>query len=156
MSFFQTTKYIASLPWEEKGWLVVFFIGSIISWFAIRLVPMRKMASMMGDHLSNRTVCMLANKAQTTKATRMGQLMISVANNTPWKCQCLAQALCIKWLLNRYNIPSVFYLGALLAKEAAPNLKAHAWVNVGRHTVIGGPQHVEYNVVASFVTPRLS
>ncbi len=155
MNFLDTIKYIATLSLEEKSWLVVFYIGSIISWFAIRLVPMQSIAGLMGQHLDNRTLCMLANNTQASKATRMGQLVNMVANNTPWKFQCLAQALCIKWLLNRYKIPSVFYLGALLTKNTTPEMKAHAWVEVREHTIIGSPQHKHYKVIASFVTPKL-
>jgi len=42
-----------------------------------------------------------------------------------------------------------------MAPSSQPSMQAHAWVDVGQHTVIGGPQHCEYNVVATFTTPNL-
>jgi len=99
---------------------------------------------------------MLASKEQVVSAVEMGKFMSMVANNTPWKCQCLSQALCVKWLLNRYKIPSVFYFGsALEKKDNKTHMKAHAWIDVGSKTVIGGPQHQHYKVVATFTTPQV-
>ena len=119
------------------------------------IIPMRKLAGLMGHHLNNRAVCMLANERDVRKAIRIGQLAQMVDNATPWQFPCLAQALCVKWLLNRYRIPSVFYLGTMIVKqEAKPEMKAHAWVDVRQHTVVGAPQHKQYTPVASFVTPE--
>lgn len=116
------------------------------------------------QYLSNRQVSVLALKGQINKARCIGKLMESVSRNVPWECKCLAEAICVKWLLNRYQIPAVFYLGARI--NAAPNsntndsatsenLQAHAWINVGQCTVIGAPTHRCYQVVATFVTPVL-
>lgn len=149
MNKWETTKYIFFLPFEKKLWLVVFTFGSLLTWVAIKMISMNRLASIMGYHIDNRSVCMLATDLQVKKAVEMGKLMSMVGNNTPWDCKCLCQALCVKWLLNRYSIPSVFYLGAKLGG----GLRAHAWVDVGQRTVTGAPQHREYQVVAAFTTP---
>jgi len=88
--------------------------------------------------------------------------MESVSRNVPWECKCLSEAICVKWLLNRYQIPAVFYLGARIhskeedsEEQDKESLKAHAWINVGPCTVIGAPAHRNYQVVATFVTPAL-
>ena len=106
----------------------------------------------MGDHLENRQLSVLVPPEQMRKAWDIGRLMSSVGKNVPWECKCLSEALCVKWLLNHYQIPSVFYLGAMLDPEAEKGMKAHAWVTVGHYVVIGGPVHRDYQVVATFIT----
>ncbi len=110
----------------------------------------------MGSYLENRQVVVIANDAQRIKASRIGRLMKTVSKNVPWECKCLSEALCVKWLLNYYKIPSVFYLGARLDKEDKNGMKAHAWVTVGPQIVIGGPGHKDYHVVATFTSPQLN
>ncbi len=155
MNFNDKIQFILRLPLEKKGWLGVFAIGSLLAWIALRFVPMRKLSKLMGSHLENRTVCIPTEKSQLFTALQMGQLMSMVANNTPWPCKCLAQALCVKWLLNRYQISSILYLGAQISNIAGRPMLAHAWINVHDSTVVGGPQHQKYQVVASFTTPKL-
>lgn len=157
MTFTQKINYIIHLPIEQKIWLMVLFLGSLLTWFAIKIISMPKLTKLMGHHLGNRRITILADQQQIRDARKMGSLMSMVADNTPWKCECLSQALCIKWLLNRYHIPSMFYLGAFLTKlDNEAKMKAHAWVDVGPFTVIGGPQHRQYTVTASFSTPKLT
>lgn len=156
MSFSEKVRYIALMPTEKKGWLVVFTLGSLLAWAAIRVIPMRKLSQLMGHHFSNKVVCIPVETDQSRVALEMGQLMGMIANNTPWPCQCLSQALCVKWLLNYYKIPSIMHLGAKITKVDGSQMQAHAWINVGQHTIIGGPQHTHYRVVATFTTPRLS
>jgi len=74
-----------------------------------------------------------------------------VANNVPWPCQCLAQALIVNWLFRRHKIPAVTYLGAKLSPEEPEGMKAHAWVCVGPKTVIGNHDN-EYPVVGTFTS----
>jgi len=148
MSTCDTVKYIFSLPFEKKIWLIVFTVGSLVAWVAIRLLSMHRLSKVMGYHIENRAVCMLATDFQVKKAIEMGKLMRRVSNNVPWACKCLSEALCVKWLLTRYKIPSVFYLGAKLGN----GMQAHAWVEVGQRIAIGAPQHREYKVVATFIT----
>lgn len=155
MSLIEKVRFISGLPLRKKGWLVVFTLSSLLTWFALRFIPMRKLAKMMGHHLENRTVCIPADRKDLLIALEMGQLMSMVANNTPWPCKCLAQALCVKWLLNRYKVPSILHLGAKLDSSHEARMQAHAWVNVHDHTVIGGPQHQHYRVVATFTSPEL-
>lgn len=150
MTKLETVKYIMELPLEKKGWLAIFVVGSILSWFAIRMMPMRKLSSFMGHHLNNRTLCIPVDKQDRLKAISMGRLMSMVGNNTPWECKCLSEALCVKWLLDRYDIPSVFYLGATITDTIESGMKAHAWIDVGSKTVIGKYERINYRVAATF------
>ena len=53
-----------------------------------------------------------------------------------------------------YRIPAVFYLGAKLDSTADNGMKAHAWLNVGKYTIIGGQIAEDgYQVTATFIRP---
>jgi hypothetical protein len=111
---------------------------------------MKRLCTFMGEHQGNRPVCVLATEAQIRKAYLIGRMMTAVGKNVPWECKCLAEALCVKWLLDRYRIPSVSFLGAHLAPEDEKGMKAHAWLSVGPRIMIGGPGHEPYRVTAVF------
>ncbi|RBP49927.1 transglutaminase superfamily protein [Arenicella xantha] len=81
--------------------------------------------------------------------------MKTVSSNVPWPCECLVQALCVNWLLNRQALPWVTYLGASLEAGAQPNMKAHAWVCVGPHTIIGDRRD-QFPIVGTFTSSDLS
>lgn len=142
------------LPLEHILWLAFFFVGSLVAWGLIRCVPMKSIAPYIGQHLDNRELCVPVTAGQEAKAWRMGRLMESVGKRVPWECQCLSEALCVTWLLNIYRIPSVFYLGAQIDKDDGHSLKAHAWISVGRKTVVGAPVHRGYQVTATFISPQ--
>jgi transglutaminase superfamily protein len=138
---------------EHQLWVFICCIGSLVSLFAINLVPMKRIAQLMGTHLGNRQLSVIVSEAQLKKACQIGNVMFAVSKHVPWHCKCLSEALCVKWLLNRYDIPSVMYLGARIDADDVKGMQAHAWVNVGRLTVIGGSGHKAYTVVACFTTP---
>jgi len=144
-----------ALPAEQKVWLLVFVCGSFVALVAIRLVPTRWIVPLMGSPLENRRVSVIATEEQWRKAWRMGNLMHAVGARLVPKSRCLIEALCVKWLLNRYRIPAVFHLGARLDKNAEKGMRAHAWMRVGPVAVIGGPSEREYPIVATFTTPML-
>lgn len=161
LTFFEKIRLISKLPAEQRRWLFDCVIGSILANIAIRLLPMQRISGRMGHYLGNRQLCTLASEDQCIKAHQIGQLMRSVSKHVPWQCDCLSQALCVQWLLGREHIPSVFYLGARLEAETvtqstSKNLKAHAWITSGPHTVIGAPTHLQYRAVATFIQPSLS
>ena len=151
IKFLNKIRYAFNLKFEQQVWVVYFFAASFFVWLTLRFTTMQTLANMMGESLENRQACSLADKNQVKTASIMGSLMQKVARNVPWGSQCMAQALCVKWLLNRYKIPSVFYLGALIE---SPNqtMKAHAWIDVKQQTIIGAPQHKNYHIVGTFIT----
>jgi len=141
---------------ERKRWVLVCFMGSFVTWFVVRLVPMKKLGVFMGSQLENRQLCVLASEEQIIKARRIARVMTAVSNNVPWECKCLAEALCVKFLLNRHKIPCVIHLGAKFDEENKIQLAAHAWVNIERYTIIGGPGHKQYQIVSSLTYPSFT
>ena len=157
MTFKEKITFALALPFEQKLWLLSFFLGSLICWFAVRMIPARKLAAKMGDqYLQHRQLSVITSEQQANSASKMGKLMASVSKNVPWESKCLTEALCVKWLLNRYQIPAVFYLGARLEPDTnTEKMAAHAWLSVGPYVVTGAPAHLDFNVVATFVSPKL-
>ena len=92
---------------------------------------------------------------QRLVARQIASLVKTVAHRVPWPCECLAQALCVNWLLKLERVPSVTYLGAKIESNTTGGMKAHAWVCVGPKTIIG--QHSDhYAIVGSFTGVNVS
>lgn len=81
-------------------------------------------------------------------ARRVALAIRAVSRHTPWKSNCLAQALAGSVMLRRRGIAGTLYLG--VAKDANANLEAHAWLRSQERTLTGGGGLERYTVVASF------
>ncbi|MEN9576600.1 MAG: hypothetical protein RL514_4455 [Verrucomicrobiota bacterium] len=139
---------------EKHLWVLAFTLGSLLAWVAIRTCRMKRLGQFLGEHQKTTSLSVLATQAQVAKAWAIGQVMAAVGRNVPWECKCLAEALCVKWMLDRYRIPSVTFLGAYLAPEDAKGMKAHAWLAVERKIVIGGRLSPAYQVTAVFAQTK--
>lgn len=141
---------------EKYLWVLALTLGSLVAWVAIRTVSMKRLGVFLGLPYPPPGLSVLATEAQRAKAWEIGQVMAAVGRNVPWECKCLAEALCVKWLLDRYRIPSVTFLGACLDPEREKGMKAHAWLAVERKIVIGGRVSPAYQVTAVFVQTKFA
>ncbi|MCR4902015.1 MAG: lasso peptide biosynthesis B2 protein [Butyrivibrio sp.] len=80
-------------------------------------------------------------------AAHVAQNVGRICNKTAWESKCLVRALTARKLLNSRNIHSTMYLGVNYADS---QMKAHAWVRVGRMIVTGGDVYKDYTVVDKF------
>jgi hypothetical protein len=80
------------------------------------------------------------------RAVAVGQLVERVSRHTPWRSNCLAQALAATFMLRRRGLASSMYFG--LAKSDAGRLEAHAWTRSSGVIVTGGRALERYTVVA--------
>ncbi len=154
MTSVEKISFIIKLPLEQKFWLLAFWIGSLVALIVIHWMPNYLVSIVLGHHVDNRQLSMLATKNQVMTARRMARRMDNVANNVPWKCLCLSQCMCLMWMFKLYKIPAVTYLGARITDEI-PRMKAHAWVKVGRNFVSGGDGSRDYQITATFTSSRL-
>jgi hypothetical protein len=76
---------------------------------------------------------------------RVGWAIAAAARRTPWRSECLEQAIAAKAMLKRRGIEGTLYLGV-----AQHPSEAHAWLRVGDRNVTGGTDVGRYAVVASF------
>lgn len=97
-------------------------------------------------------------KAEQHRASQIGWVVRTVGKRTPWKSNCLAQAIAAKRMLQRRQIASTLFLG--VAKEAAQQpstapeptaeLTAHAWLMCGGDVLTGKREHERFTVVGEF------
>ena len=138
------------LPAEEQLWAVVFVPGSLVASLAVRMSRMNSISARFGVRQATNGLCVLADDEQQRKAWRIGQVMAAVGRNVPWRCVCMEEALCVKWMLDWYRIPSATFLGARLDDRNEKGMKAHAWISVGRSVVAGRSGHQAFQVTAVF------
>ncbi len=66
------------------------------------------------------------------------------ARNLPWNCVCLPRAIAGKLLLARRGYRSTIRIGVRLSDGA---LSAHAWLEIGQITLLGGRGSKEMSVL---------
>jgi len=82
-------------------------------------------------------------------------LVQAAARHTPWRSECLVQALAAQCLLRGLGVPGVLYLGATMHENGADprKLEAHAWVKCGEYFVTGWHGHDRFTVISAFSWP---
>lgn len=68
--------------------------------------------------------------------SRVAYIIPRMAARVPWKSDCLVQAIAAQNWLERHGIHSSIVLG--VPKQPQEQFEAHAWLRVGRSTIIGG------------------
>jgi hypothetical protein len=82
---------------------------------------------------------------------RVARAIWLVSRHTPWRSNCMAQALAGKTLLARRGLSSTLYLG--VAKEGE-QMAAHAWLRCGPRILTGAAGHERYTVITTFGDKR--
>lgn len=135
------------LSWEDRllALETVFILG--FSRLAVILLPFRWIAHFLGE----------VNKETPTRTTsfdqivlRIGKIIKLAASHTPWKSNCLAQAIAGKIMLARRHIPSTLYLGVAKEKTHPAGMSAHAWLRCGNRVIIGDQNRQEFTIVGRF------
>lgn len=108
---------------------------------AVVVLPFRVVASRLGVRHAETPAAACADAA----SLRVAWAVAAAARRTPWRSECLEQAIAAKAMLRRRGIASTLYLG--MAREP---VAAHAWLRVGDLNVTGGRDVGRYAVVASF------
>ncbi len=135
------------LSWEDRllALETVFILG--FSRLAVILLPFRWIAHFLGE----------VNKETPTRTTsfdqtvlRLGKIIKLAAPHTPWKSNCLAQAIAGKIMLTRRHIPSTLYIGVTKDKDHSADLSAHAWLRCGDRMVTGDQNRQDFTIVGRF------
>lgn len=131
----------------------------VLCWFlsgmaraTIVMWPLHHFRSWLGEPRLNRPQALNVELAQGMLAQQIGKITALVCKYTPWKSECLVQAMVAAWWLRRYRIPYTIYLGAMKG-GAERELMAHAWLKVGRAVITGREGHNAYPVLLAFVYP---
>lgn len=112
---------------------------------AVLLFPFRWIAPYLGRLNEETTqVCLSSEQAVAVDIAWVIRLSSTV---TPWRSNCLVQAITGKMMLWRRGIPSTLYLGL---KKDDHQLEAHAWLRVGAQMVTGGEIQGKFNPISCF------
>jgi hypothetical protein len=112
---------------------------------AVLLFPYRRIMAALGQRLGETAVL---NDAKRAAIGKVAWGIRVVSSRTPWKSNCLAQALAGQVMLARRGVGSTLHLG--VAREQSGGLEAHAWLTVANVLVTGGAGHQRFTEVARF------
>jgi len=101
-------------------------------------------------HLPKKEKMSALEDHQMSVAMAVGQAITRASAYTPWESACLAQSLTAQKMLQKRDIPGVFYLGAAKDEESKEKMKAHAWSQCGDTIITGGGGHEEFTVLSVF------
>ena len=146
---FRKIKLFFRLPREEKRLFLeaYFYLG--IMRVLILTVSFKRLTRSLNHSATRINQAGLSDK-QTLIATLVGQTIAKAANNTPWESTCLTQVLTAQKMLEKRNIPGVFYLGAKKIGAGAEKLEAHAWLQCDELIITGEEGHESFAVLAVY------
>lgn len=138
----------------EKVWLLPAWLLLGIARLLILLVPFRLLAARLGEPGGAVAWVPVLGAREELMAVAIARIVQSAARNTPWKSNCLPQALVARTLLAYYDVPYALFFGVT---HNAPGtmLNAHAWVTAGRVRVTGGSGFGRFTVIGCFVSERV-
>lgn len=152
----RVVKTAFGLSWRRKLWFLAMYPLSGFVRLAVLCTPFKYLSHFLGHHYRNYQLCVLVSDAQLQTAREIGCTIAILDKYTPWKTNCMVDAILARIWLSAYRIPYVFYLGAYLTKEVSEPMKAHAWVGVGPRLIVGGKGHLRYAIVSTFVSKLLA
>ena len=121
---------LARLDTAERWLLVQTAIVVPLVRLALTILPFR---------LVHRAIAAIPRRVSASESRtpeRVARMVAAVAARVP-RATCLTQALAATVLLTRHGHPSTVRLG--VAKNEDGTLRAHAWLESGGRTLLGGP-----------------
>lgn len=85
-------------------------------------------------------------------AAEIGRVVSIAAGVLPFRARCLQQAIAVRRMLTRRDIPAMVYLGVAREQRsrAEADHAAHAWVTVGARVISGDGVIDKFAIVARF------
>lgn len=134
------------LSWQDQLRNAEAFVFLGLARLAVLTVPFRLIARAVGPAAGSASVPVTADPPAQRRALALGRLIERVGRRTPWRSNCLAQAVAATFMLRRRGLGSTMYFG--LAKNENGDLDAHAWTRSHGTIVTGGYALERYAVVA--------
>ncbi|MCG6656324.1 lasso peptide biosynthesis B2 protein [Halomonas campisalis] len=120
------------------------------AWFLVRALPFRWWSSRLGTSVPGEVDP--AQAAFDARSLDITWALKAINRRVGGRFTCLMLAMAAQWMLNRRGISSSLVLGTCneLNDRQELDFKAHAWLRVGSHTVLG--QHGgRFTAVTSFI-----
>ncbi len=139
---------IIRLSSENRRLAVEVFVLLFCARMAIISLPFRWIAKTLGEKEDPRGEVDKSSKPNDLELNRIGWTIRRVSVHTPWKSNCLAQAITAQNMLARRNRTSEIYFGLKRGKDS--KMEAHAWLKSDDTILTGGGELEKYAVVAIF------
>ena len=117
------------------GWTMIGLATAMI-----RCVRMRRLIAILGRPLGPVACVPVITEAQTRRANSIGLAIRTSAKYSPWRSNCLPQALAASLLCRILGVPAAVHFGVTCNHDQSVHerLAAHAWVVSGQVAVTGG------------------
>lgn len=138
-------------PHRVKWLLCVALVLLCLSTLAIRLLPFRRVAPLLGE--KGLIACKTLQPEQTTSVRDWAWALNTMARRLPWRATCLIRALAGQWWLRRQRIPATVYIGVAQGKtEGKHFFDAHAWLCCDDKILTGADEASRFKAIACFGT----
>lgn len=138
-------KYI-KLSTQERKILNQTFLWVLISFFLVRIVPLRWFTTLLGEFNKNKIDNLRKSDDQYIK--QVIKSINRVKKTLPWKVKCFEEAITAKRVLQSKQIQSTLYLGVDKTKQN--KLIAHAWLKNGNTFFTGEKGHQQFKTVGFY------
>ena len=127
-----------------EAWLTLGFMRG-----AILTIPFKRLTRALEQHQNDAEITPLSRE-KLHLAITTGKIISQAANNTPWQSSCLVQSFTAQRMLEKRNIPGVFYLGVRKDDTAREKMSAHAWSRCGDMIITGDKGREDFTVISTF------
>ncbi|MBN8499983.1 MAG: lasso peptide biosynthesis B2 protein [Sphingomonadales bacterium] len=141
-----------TMPLADKATLAIAWLLLALAALVIRWIPFRRLTPLLGRQIGAVGCIPLVTARQEDRARLVKRAVRRAATLSPWRNDCLPQALVGAALCRAVNVPVTTHLGVRL-NGTAP-LEAHAWTCSGKVAVTGGQAFVDWMPVSCFAALR--
>jgi hypothetical protein len=149
-TFVPMVKAFTAMPSSEKFLLLAAWLLLGCAAIALRIVPFRKLAPLLGKPIGAVGFIPLIQTDKTETANRIRRAIIRSARIAPLRSDCLPQAFAAAIMCRWLSVPASIHLGVKREGDKR-SLAAHAWVCSGPVAVTGGRSFGQYTPVACFL-----
>lgn len=146
---FNRIKKFTALDNTEKKLFLEAFVTLGIMRFALLAFSFKRLVASLIQYRELVEAPPLTEK-ELRLAQNIGRAINRAANHTPWESACLLQALTARKMLQKRNIPGVFYLGVMPGEESLEQVQAHAWTQSGNVIITGGEGVEAFSILSGF------
>lgn len=146
---FNRIKNFSALDNTERKLFLEAFTTLGIMRFALLAFSFKRLVASL-EQYRKLVAAPLVTEKELRLAQNIGRAINRAANHTPWESACLIQALTAQRMLEKCNIPGVFYLGVQPGEGSREPLQAHAWSQAGDIIVTGGQNLESFTIISAF------
>jgi hypothetical protein len=139
---------------SAKLLLVPAWLSLCLSAGIFRFLRFGRLGQLLGRNIGAGACCPLASPAAQDRATAISSAVRIASRYTPFRGDCVPQALAGQFLCRALNVPSALHFGIRNSVGSPAGLKdmeAHAWLVVGPVFVTGGRSFRTHTTTACFL-----